>query len=393
MSYTIEPIYYLLPLVSLACAFLGIGNRKGVKVALAVAFVLIYSLSLNGSDLEGYREIYRRTGEGELLGSIHGEAGYYYLMKLSFILGFNYITFRAILLTVTSIVLFYSIAKLSQNFALSVFFVTTMFIVYTISAYRQYIVIAFSIFEIYQYGCGHKRRAIIGLIILLFFHITAILPLGCVIYHHLFRGQKTEKQVSFIKTHYVKLIILALALRVVMTIALSIGPIRAILASILSVHASPKTTLISFGLFSRLLFVIVVSYMYYRASEVEPTTRLIFWYYYISILLYIILPLEFVMGRLMNNASILVAVLIPVLRYDQDRREEQIGILQIRRISSVILITEMVALVVLTNQLLHQDGYTPYLNLLRGDKLLVTEEIEESSNEEQEEMEIEPENI
>lgn len=391
MNYTIEPVYFVLPVISLLFVYLGIGNRSGVKLTLVTLFILIYSLSLNGSDFEGYGMLYRLTGEGEPLSSIHGEPGYYYLMKLSISLGFNYITFRSLLLSITSMVLFYSISRLSENFALSVFYVSSMFIIYTISAYRQYVVIAFSIYYIYQYGIGHRKYAILGLISLLLIHVTAILPLACILCHHIYKGNETEKQTIFIKTNYIKLISVSLILRVVMTGALSFGPIKGIIRNILTDHASPNPTLFSFGLVSRLLFVIAVAYMYHRASEIRPTTKLIFWYYFVSILIYLAVPLEFAMGRLMNNASILLAVLIPVLRYDQDKMEDQPGSIRVRRISSVIIITEIVALIVLTNQLLHQDGYTPYLNILRGDTPVEIEEIAESdetSEERQEDSEI-----
>lgn len=386
MNYAIEPVFFILPAISLLFVFLGVGNRKGIKVFLIITFILIYSFSLNGSDFEGYGALYQMTGRGEPLSNVHGEPGYYYLMKLSITLGLDYIAFRSLLLTITSIVLFYSISKLSENFALSVFYVSTMFIVYTISAYRQYVVIAFSIYYIYQYGRGRKKIALLGLISLLLIHVTAILPIACVIFHHVYKGGKTEKQIIFIKTNYIKLIAAVLIIRVAMTAALSFGPIRGVIISILSGHASAKPTLLSFGLISRLVFVIIVSYMYHRAEEVKPTTRLLFWYYFVSILIYLMIPLEFAMGRLMNNASILLAILIPVLRYDYDKTEEQPGILRIRRVSAVILITEFVALAVLTNQLLHQDGYTPYRNILRGDKPIeITAEMPEEEEQEEEE--------
>lgn len=388
MNYTIEPVYFVLPVISLLFVYLGIGNRSGVKLTLVALFVLLYSLSLNGSDFDGYNMLYRLIVEGEPLRNVHGEPGYYYLMKLSIAIGFDYIAFRSILLSLTSLVLFYSISKLSENFALSVFYVSTMFIVYTISAYRQYVVIAFSIFFIYQYGKGHKRRALLGLAGLLLIHVTAILPLACVLFHHVYKGSKTEKQIIFVKTNYIKLIVFSLILRVMMTGALSFGPIKGIIVSILTDHASPNPTLFSFGLISRLLFVIVVAYMYHRANEVKTTTRLLFWYYFISILFYLAIPLEFAMGRLMNNANILLAILIPVLRYDYDKTEEQPGIIRIRRISSVIILTEILALVIFTNQLLHQDGYTPYRNILRGDKPIETEEMTEEAIEEEEETNV-----
>ena len=371
MSYNIEPVFILYPLACLLFYALGVGNRKPVKWILAISFILLYSFSLNGSDLEGYRILYRGVGEGASASALHGELGYYFLVKAFVTLGCDYLTYRIVLLTVCSLVLFYCFAKMSDNFALSTFFLSTMFVVYTISAYRQYIVIAFSIWCIYNYDQGKRKRSLIGLSALVFFHITAILPLFLLLFYSILSQRKTAIQMDVFQNHYLKILGAALVIRVMITIALLVPPFRAIVSRIVEGHASPDPTLFSFGLVSRVVLFFCISYIYKRSEVTKTSVQIIYWYYYISILLYIMIPLEFTMGRLINNANILLCILIPALRFQYSLKQDRAGIVRLNGITSILLLSICVALFVLVNQLLHQDGYTPYLNYLRGDESVI----------------------
>ncbi len=374
MYYRIEPVYFILPVLSAFFSFVGCGNNKKIKIFLSLLFILLYSFSLNGSDYSGYRYLYKAVAGGASLSDIHGELGYYYLMKLFIRLGADYSVFRVVLLSVTSIVLFYSIGKLSKNFALSVFFVSTMFIVYTISTYRQFIVMAFSILLIYKYTKGRVKLSIIGHGILILFHPTAVLPLLCLLFYHMVYKSKTFRHTNYIRKNYIMIIFVALCLRIIVTGILLYDPVKKIVSALLMGRATATPTLFSFGLVSRLTFLFFVSYLYQKAGYIETATRILFWYYFVSIILYIIIPLEFTMGRLMNNASIIMAILVPVLRFDYDRLPDRIGMIRINWVRTVIVLLEVFALVILTNQLVQQDGYTPYLNILRGDKPIILQQ-------------------
>ena len=83
------------------------------------------------------------------------------------------------------------------------------------------------------------------------------------------------------------------------------------------------------------------------------------------------IPLEFAMGRLINNANIILCILIPTLRYQYNMQQDKPGEIRINGISGVIALSICIASLVLVNQLSHQDGYTPYLNYLRGDEPVI----------------------
>ena len=371
MAYKIEPVFVVFPLVCLFLYWIGLGNKKAIKHLLMIAFILIYSFSLNGSDFEGYRIQFRGVGEGASASALHGELGYYYLVKLFVALGADYITYRIILLSLCSVVLFYCYSKMSDNFALSVFFLSTMFVVYTISAYRQYIVIAFSILCIYYYDLGNEKRAIIGLVGLGFFHFTAILPLELLICYKVLSGRKKRKQIQTFQNHYLMILCFALLMRVIITILISVDPIKSLVGRIVEGHASARPSLFSFGLVSRIVIFLCVSYIYRRSWVYKTSTQILYWYYFISIVLYIVIPLEFAMGRLINNANIILSVLIPALRYQYNMKHDRAGTISLTGISSILMVSIFVAMTVLVNQLYHQDGYTPYLNYLRGDEPVI----------------------
>ena len=372
MNYNIEPIFVMFPLICLFFHITNIKTSKWLHFILIVSFILIYPFSLNGSDIDGYRQHYTMVEYGASVEDNAQEIGYYYLMKLAVNLGWDYLTFRVILLSTLAIVLFYSIRKLTDDLPLSMFFISTMFVIYTISAYRQFIVIAFSIWWLYQYGCGRKLKAIIGTSLLLLFHVTAILPLGCMVYKWYSTKSRLEKSTNRFKRYFTIIIFSTIIIRIAMNFLLETGIVNAIMRNVLGAHASPDPTLFSFGLISRMFFLFFITYLYRASGTEDGMIRLLFWYYFVSITLYIAVPLEFFMGRLMNNANILSAALIPMLRKDivYGNRLHDVRV----KGKTVILITvilEVLALTILINQLANQNGYTPYLNLLFGDSIVV----------------------
>lgn len=370
MKYTIEPVFVIFPLICLLLYYTNIKARKWVHFLLVIFFIFIYAFSLNGSDIDSYRQHYVMVERGVSLSENNQEAGYYYLMKLAISLGIDYMVFRTVFLSVLSLVLFHTIRKLTEDFPLSLFFISSMFVIYTISAYRQYIVIAYSILWLYQYGCGKKKNAIIGTSVLLLFHITAILPLGCMVYGLYHTKRRVKKSTDVFKRNYIIIIVAAFVFRFATAILLKTGFFIAIMKAILRGHASPDPTPLTFGLISRLVFLFFITYMY-RASKTEnDMIRLLYWYYFVSISIYIAIPMELVMGRLMNNAHILCAVLIPMLK--NDIRENGIFNnvrISVKSVNLIIMMLGIVAFAILINQLMNQNGYTPYLNILLGDTL------------------------
>lgn len=372
MTYNIEPVFVIFPLVCLFFHFTNVKTSKTVYVILITLFILIYSFSLNGSDIDGYKTHYAMMERGATVVQNGQEIGYYYLMKITVSLGFDYLTFRIVLLSSLSIILAQTVRKFTDDFPLSLFFISSMFVVYTISAYRQYIVIAFSIWLLYQYSHGKKKMAIIGTCALLCFHVTAILPFACMIYESCCSRKRMEKSTERFKRNYIIMIILAIQIRVIMTVLLNTSTFNSIIGFILMMHASPNPTPLTMGLISRMIFLFLISYMYRASGTDNNIIRLLFWYYFISIFIYIAVPLEFVMGRLMNNAHILSAILIPMLRRDivQNLAYQDVRI-STKSTMQITGILEILAFIILINQLLHQNGYTPYLNILFGHTMRV----------------------
>ena len=369
MSYAVEPVFVIIPLVCFFIQFTNLQKKKSVFFLLTVAFILIYSFSLNGSDISGYYAHYKMVERGESLANNAQEIGYYYLMKGAVSLGLDYVSFRILLLSSLTLAMFHTIRNFAKDFALSLFFISSMFIIYTISAYRQYIVIAFSLYWIYHYCHGKEKIAIAGMATLLLFHVTAILPLACMVFSSIQRRRKIEKNVDKFKKYFLIILISALFCRVMITFLLQTSFFNALTSGVLGDHASANPTLFSFGLVSRTVFLIVITYYFRVSKTLNSSIKFLYWYYFVSIMFYIAIPLEFVMGRLMNNANILCAVLIPMLK-----REFKEGLFSLlygynkRKVNALLFMLEIVAFAILINQLVNQDGYTPYMNLLLGDK-------------------------
>ena len=369
MSYHIEPIFLLYPLLCLLVHFSNIRQKRGVFFFLTALFIAVYSFSLNGSDFDGYYAHFNMVERGVSAVENEQEIGFYFLMKTAVFLGFDYLTFRVVMLTVLTLVLFASIRRFTSDFALSLFFVSSMFVIYTISAYRQYIVIAFSLYWVYLYCRGKRRLAIMTTALLLLFHITAILPLCCMLFDSFRQKRKVKRSTDRFQRHFTVILIAALVIRVVIAFLLQTGIVNAIVSGVLGLHASATPTLFSFGLVSRLFFLAVITYFFRLSNTADHTIRFLFWYYFVSIIIYIAIPLEFVMGRLMNNASILCAVLIPMLKREVARNVVPlVNGYRLAAVTRLLFALELAAFAILVNQLLHQNGYTPYMNVLLGDR-------------------------
>ena len=206
--------------------------------------------------------------------------------------------------------------KGSPNFALSIYFITSMFVVYTISAYRQYIVMAATIFFIYQYNCGKKKMAICGTSLLLLFHSTAIISLLFLIACSILGDKRIEKGVKFGRKRFLIFIVVACIVRVVAFQLMNLPFVVSILTGILSVHASPTPVLFSAGIMARMVFLILISFMFYIEKSQNKSIIMLYGCYFVGMLLYICIPLDFVMGRLMNNIHILSSVLIPEIYFN-----------------------------------------------------------------------------
>lgn len=373
MTFKLEPVFIIFPLFCLLLSIFKTKNTKTCFFIVFISFVVIYAFSQNGSDYISYQRRFQSVESGISAEEARTELGYFYLMKAAVSLGMDYSVFRIILLSLLCCLLFSLLFKLSDNFPLSVFFITSMFVIYTISTYRQFIVMCFSLWGFYYYSRGRKLVSVLGIALLMLFHKSAVLPFAFVSLDWIKENFKTR---SFfpVEKNYWFLIIVSIGIRLAMSFILGSGAVNSILKTFNSSYLIEKPSFFSFGFASRCFFLIIISYMYCRIREPDKITSLLYWYYSVSLLLYICIPIELLMGRLMNNANIVCALLIPNLGhklYAQDINDigqsedegNSFGIVNPNTLFAVLSLV-FVAFAVLINQLLHQDGYTPYLNIL-----------------------------
>lgn len=374
MYYKIEWIFLLFPL---ACLFISrFKNNFGVIFVISAAFFVVYSLSLNGSDIKNYEQIYGYVASGVPIPEIHGEIGFKYIMLLSTKVGLSYIWFRIILLFITTAVLFHTIRKLSPNFAMSIFLLTTMFIIYTISTYRQLVVMSFGLFYYYQFFKGRKVIALIGTALLMTMHISALILLIGLLVNVFIDSKVIRLALKSISKHIYLLIVISLALRIIFVYLLKVDAVFAVFEKLIGPY-SDNVELFSFGLLSRTFMLILLCSFYKVSSSDNKLLNAFLFLYMIGMIMFIVVPFDAMMGRLMNNIKFFEIVLIPMLYYKKnsfyDKRELDIST-QTKsgikfKLNSTLLLACGTAFVILINQLLKQDGYTPYVNILFGGKL------------------------
>ena len=181
--YDVEWIYFLLPIACLCVAPFYRRDKKMITTAIVLSFIVIYAFSLNGADIQGYAALYRLVASKATFDAVHGEIG------------------RVCFISLCSLLFFYCAYRISPNFSLTVFFMLTLFVVYPISTYRQYMVMVLAVFWFYQYHKGRKVLPFIGLGAGALFHISALFPLALLAAYALLRNKKllkTEKEMAWI---------------------------------------------------------------------------------------------------------------------------------------------------------------------------------------------------
>ena len=304
MKYSIEIIFVLFPLMCLFFHCTNLRRNKGIHYIFIILFIAIYSFSLNGSDISGYYTHFESVENGISIGSYSQEIGFFYLMKCAVGIGMNYLAFRAVFLSLITLVMFFVAKRFTSDFLLFLFLLSSMFIVYTISTYRQFIVMGFSMLWFYLYCCGKKMMSIIGTAFLVLFHISAVLPLSFLIFFSVAKKNTVYIVYSSFTKNFFYIVLLSFLIRIIIFFLLRVGFIHNIVESILTIHASATPTMFSFGLASRVAILICVTYLIRGIHHEDDKISVIYLYLGISIIIYIMIPLEFVMGRLINNAYV-----------------------------------------------------------------------------------------
>ena len=369
--YPIELTFLIFPALCLFLAMIKAKKNRATFAFVFIAFFFLYILSLNGADIIGYRDIYRLIASPSTFNEAHGEIGFKLLMWVCTKLKISYLAFRIILLTVTNFVLFYTLYKISPNYTLSLFFLTTMFVIYTISTYRQFMVMSFAFRILYKHSQKSIPMAFIALALLSFIHISALALLAALIVYSLRRGV-AYKALKLSKCVIIWILV-ALFLRYMLIFVMRIDPIKAILSTLTRGYTDESIALFPIGLLSRVVFLLGISIIYRFRKPKDKLTVMLFYLYFLGMLLYTAVPFEGLMGRLMNNFNILGIALVPMLyRYERVVEPASARLLSAREKTCsniIVIVLVFVAIAVLINQLLNQSGYWPYLNILFGDKL------------------------
>lgn len=367
--YDVEWIYFLLPIACLCVAPFYRRDKKMITTAIVLSFIVIYAFSLNGADIQGYAALYRLVASKATFDAVHGEIGFKCLMLVCNKLGVSYLAFRVCFISLCSLLFFYCAYRISPNFPLTVFFMLTLFVVYPISTYRQYMVMVLAVFWFYQYHKGRKVLPFIGLGAGTLFHISALFPLALLAAYAVFRNKKllkTEKEMAWIALS-------SFAIRLLVYFVSHIGAIWSILSRLTNGY-SDDVSLLSNGLLSRMVFLGVVSYLYLSKKPKNPFTVMLFNIYFIGICIYICLPYELLMGRLVNTVHFMLVLLLPLLLCGEGEALPLRSSAYVRGEKAILLDKAVfygifcLSFVILLNQLLKQSGYTPYCNILFGDK-------------------------
>lgn len=350
-------IYIFFLIVLVFCLLFKESKTKAIFITLL--YILIFVFAETGADYGGYKYIYENCN----LPTVHGEPLFLLICKLMNMLGVSYEMFRVLFLTIFTIILNYSIYKLSVNFTLSFTIMYMVYTIYLVSAYRQFATMAIFLLSIYLFFFRNKKLSVILLnLIFVFIHKVAIVQLVLFIilwiYKFFVKSDKSVERVV-VRKFFFLIMFFVLMFRVGLYFVLSNQFIYNVISDITNY---PQTSLINFGMISRLALLIIITDLFLQSSK-NIKWDIIYSIYFISIIFYLIMPYELLMGRLVNNIRILEIVLIPNLlnshvlgkRIDEYKHYNVFSIRKknIIHICLFVLVTGFI----FSSQMLNQGGY------------------------------------
>jgi hypothetical protein len=325
-------------------------------------------MSETGSDFESYRILYEQVGKNIPLSEIHGENLFLFLMRISNNLGLSYYAFRVVYLSAILGVFLNAVNKMTPNFALTFFMLMLGFIIYVVSAYRQFATMAFLLYAFYF--LLYKRKALAAVlfaVVATLFHISGVIGLVFILAHCILRPNWVQTAKKYFTGSFMYLLIaVAFAFRLFIYFYGS----RFFYSF---VGAYPDTVILSFGVLSRLVVLVFVASQIRIFAKTNQDAKLtkkvctLYGFYFISLLLYFAFPFELVMGRLTNNARILDIILIPhILHYFLAQRKQlpTKERSKTRRINFAAMSVVAVYGAMYIFQLLMQGGYSNYTHFL-----------------------------
>lgn len=348
MLFEISWVYFIIPILCFIC-FVNKQN-KYLKIGLIIIVILILYFSKNGADYNGYLSHFKMIEKGIDLSKIHGEILFKKYMKFFFDLGYTYEFFRIIHLSLCGLILYYSINKLSKNFFMSMYILYCGYIIYLISAYRQLISITFLIFGLYLVKKNRLNFAIIINFVGILFHISSIWSL----LYFLFLKFKIRLINYPQKINLIFLLCISFLIRGVFFIF----PDIFIKLSILIEREDHfyyyfgTNKYFVFGILTRLVPCVFLL-LFYETKKIKEIITIVN-FYILSIIMYIMIPIEGISGRMFTNGRVFEILIFPYIFYNFSKGKRLI----------ILKFIVIYYLLVLINQLLRQGGYYPYINIL-----------------------------
>lgn len=385
----VEPIFLIFPLILFVLAFIKRKNARSFAYFLCgLAYFFIFICSKNGADYTGYLSIFNSIENGVVFEEIHGEKLFLLFMKIFIDLGLGYDIFRIVFLSFFTLLFLYSAYKLSPSPILTFLLMFLSYIIYLISAYRQFAVMAITVYCFYIYLVKNKKIfPILLLIVGLFIHVSSIMPLVYFVCLNIFDRSKfvkiNEKTNSIslfakrITKNFIVIMVICLLFRIILYYLLKIDSVGKFADKL--VGSYPEKTLFSVGLLSRTVTVFIIS-MCMKEFVNSKAVVTIYVYYFMCMMCYIVFPYENLMGRLMNAGRVMDVILIPIIaleKYNSFKKynRQTICYQNLRDVSfvgqnvskKIILVFFLVITTVMyVYQLLTQGGYYPYVSMFFG---------------------------
>jgi len=353
-----HPIYLIFPLCLI---FLLLFKESKLKTCLIViGFIFIFVFAETGADYNGYKEIYEKCLNEE----VHGEFLFVALCKCFKLIGVSYNCFRIIFLTSFIILFAYSLSNMTKNFTLSFLIAYLMYVVYFVSALRQFATMAILFYSLYLYL--NKNKTIIPIIlniVAVFIHTLALvqlLVLTILIFYEKTIKKKKSIEKGILKKWFLIVFFSCLVLRLILFVVLKTS-FGAILVDFLPYK---NLSLINLGLISRVVILICLTNLYVGSKD-SDNSNLLFSVYFIGLLLYLIFPFELIMGRLINNIKMLEILLIPSLISSFELKKHGSNTKSV--VFKICVITLIIAIcLIFLSQLVVQIGYNEYVHMLWG---------------------------
>ncbi len=378
----IEPIFLLYALFLILLLFFRESRIKGFIIYMT--FLVIFIMSETGADYGMYGEYY--YAEYPVSEPIYNTVAF-----SAHRLGVSYDAFRLLWIGVFLALFSYSLYKMSPNFTVSFLLFYLGFILYPVSIYRQFAAMAIMFWCFYQ--LYFKKRVILPLIggyIILKMHKSGFYGFFWIILWAALRIiffiiEKTTKKEGVDERVYRKinvffafcgmpLVVVAVIARFPIYYISWREPFYSFLNNIVGKGYTGRT-LISSGVLARAvsLFAFMLAFFLMRKHRIDKQFSPIFYFYFVSMFIYMILPFELAAGRMFNYGRLFEILLIPYMFTALKKRDEsRLHVLIEKNTSgnSVYLPTAKIFLAgmfliytaMFISQFLNTKGYYPYVN-------------------------------